>query len=320
MGKRKQALMKGEARDPTLGDRVEYLWVRALATVLLCTDVRGAARIGSFLAGIFGRIDRRHRHTAMDNLRRAYAGSLSEEEVRRTARRVYERIGVTAAEVLHAPRRLRRTSMGKFLRVEGAEELRRVTGGGPIIFHAAHLGNWEFLIPGARFAGIDIVSVARPMDNPLMDRWVASVRASIGYRPLPKYGALRELVKVVRAGRSVGIVSDQNGGRHGRLATFFGRPASTQAAGISLARRLGVHWVFGYIERVRVGEHRIRLNPPRLVPDDDAAEQAEIEELNRQVEEAIRRRPEDWMWLHRRWRIKADWGFPVEPTEGGRKR
>ena len=59
--------------------------------------------------------------------------------------------------------------------------------------------------------------------------------------------------------------------------------------------------------------------PPAPRPLPDAAEQEAVEEMNRRLEVFVRERPADWMWLHRRWRIKADWGFPVEPTEGARK-
>ncbi len=320
MGKRNDSITAGEERKPTLGHRLEYLAVRAFAFVMLSTDVGGAARIGSFLGGLVGRVDRRHRFTAMENLRRAYGGSMSEREIARTAIRVYQRIGVTAAEFLHGPRRLRGRAVRKWFAVQGVDEILRATGGGPVVFHGAHLGNWEHLIAAARTVGMEIVPVARPLDNPLLDRWVASIRAATGTLPTPKYGALRSLIRVIRDGRCVGIVADQNGGRGGTLASFFGRPCSTQSAGITLARRMRIPWAFGCLERGRVGVHRLRVGPPRLVPDDDAGEQAEVEELNRQVEAAVRRRPEDWMWLHRRWRIKADWGFPVEPTEGGRKR
>lgn len=320
MGKRNRDREAGRSGGPSPLQRAEYLLVRAASFVLLSTDLDGAARIASFLGGLVGRVDRRHRFTAMENIRRAYGGSLPEERIARMARRVYERVGVTAAEFLHGPRRLRGRAAAKWFTAEGVEEVRAGTGGGPVVFHAAHLGNWEHLIVAARTAGIEVVPVARPLDNPLLDRWVRSIRAATGTRPMEKYGALRGMVREIRAGRCVGIIADQNGGRHGRLATFFGRPCSTQAAGIALARRLRIPWVYGTLERTRPGVHRLRLGPARRVADDDAAEQAEVEELNRQVEAAVRRRPEDWMWLHRRWRIKADWGFPVEPTEGGRGR
>lgn len=302
---------------PTLRHRAEYLFARAAGFVLLCTDLRGASRIGGFFGRLLAAWDRRHRLIAEDNIRRAYGGSLPEAEVRRIADRVYEGLGITAAEVLHGPRRFRGRAERKWFQFEGADDLRRAVGDRPVILLGAHYGNWEYLVPAARLAGWPMAPVARPLDNPLLDRWVAEIRGSLGNVPLEKSGALRGLIRAVKDGRNVGMLVDQNAGRHGRIAPFFGRPCSTQAAGISLARRLGIPFSIGTLHRRAPGFHRFVLGPPVYVRDDDAGEQEAVEEMNRQLEARVRRRPEDWMWLHRRWRIKPDWGFPVEATETG---
>jgi KDO2-lipid IV(A) lauroyltransferase len=317
MGKRAMAREGGGERAPTLRHRAEYALVRLLMLVLLSTDVRGAARIGAFLGRALGALDRRHRLVAEDNLRRAYGGSLPEAEAARIARRVFERLGVTAAEIVHGPRRMRGRARGKWFRLEGMEELRRGAGDRPVVFLSAHFGNWEHLIPAAAEAGWIVVPVARPLDNPLLDRLIASTREAVGTFAVRKAGALRDLLRTMKAGTSIGMLVDQNAGRHGRLATFFGRPCSTQSAGVSLARRLGVPFSVGTLHRVSPGIHRLVMRPPVYVRDDDAAEREAVEEMNRQIEQAIRSRPEDWMWLHRRWRIKADWGFPIAATEDG---
>ncbi|HEU4395284.1 MAG TPA: lysophospholipid acyltransferase family protein, partial [Planctomycetota bacterium] len=137
----------------------------------------------------------------------------------------------------------------------------------------------------------------------------------VGNEPVAKGGAMRNFLRALRSGRSVGMLVDQNGGRHGRLSTFFGRPCSTLSAGVTLARRMKVPFVVVALERQAPGIHRLVAAPPVYVEDDDDAEQRAVDEMNRQLEACVRRRPSDWMWLHRRWRIKADWGFPVEPTE-----
>jgi KDO2-lipid IV(A) lauroyltransferase len=305
-----------EARAPTLGDRIEYAFVRLLTFPLLCTDLRGAARIGRALGRLLGAVDRRHRRVAEDNLRRAFGPSLPESEVRRISGRVYENLGVTAAEVIHGPRRIRGRAARRWFRAEGEGPARAAAQRGPILFLSAHFGNWEHIIPAVRAHGLEILTVARPLDNPCLDRWVTGIRHAVGHFSLEKAGALRGLVRALREGRHVGMLADQNGGRHGALSTFFGRPVSTQAAGISLARRLKVPYCVGVLERRAPGFHLLRVDPPVYVRDDDDGEREAVDDLNRRLERFIRARPEEWMWLHRRWRIKADWGFPVEPTEG----
>jgi KDO2-lipid IV(A) lauroyltransferase len=305
----------GEAPPLRFRHRLEYVLVRGLAFVVLCLDVRGAARLGRALGRLLGTIDLRHRRVAVENIRAAYGGSVGAEEAERLAMKVYETLGTTMAETVHGPRLLRGRAARRRLPAEGAEGLRAAAAGGPVVLLSGHLGNWEFLVPAARLAGFDLVPVARPLDNPLLDGWVERVRAGMGNRPLPKRGALRTLVRAVRDGRSIGLLVDQNAGRRGSLSTFFGRPCSTQSAGIALARRMRIPWAIVSLERRRPGTHRFVVGAPHFVEDDDGAEKEAIHEMNRLLEERVRRRPQDWLWLHRRWRIKAGWGFPVEPTE-----
>ena len=295
--------------------RLEYLLARAAAFALLCTDVRGAARIGRVLARLLGRVDARHRRVAEENFRSAYGASLPEAEVQRLAMAVYDGLGTTAAEVIHGPRRIRGRAARRWFVPEGFEALRATVGEGPVVFLGAHLGNWEHLATALRLNGWNPMPVARPLDNPLLDRWIERTRRAVGNEPVAKGGAMRNLLRSLRSGRSVGMLVDQNGGRHGRLSTFFGRPCSTQAAGVTLARRMKVPFVVVALERQAPGIHRLVAAPPVYVEDDDDAEQRAVDEMNRLLEACVRRRPSDWMWLHRRWRIKADWGFPVEPTE-----
>ncbi len=295
-----------ERRPVSLGHRVEYLLVRALAFVLLSTDLRGAVRIAEALAGLLGALDRRHRRTAEDNLRRALGPDMAEGAAGPMARAVYRSLGRTAAEFVHGPRRLRGGAVRRFLSVSGHEPY---AGGGPVIFLSAHHGNWEHAPAAARTAGFDVVSVSRPLDNPLLDRWVEGIRAATGAPTVSKRGALRGLLRVVRGGRSVGMLMDQNAGRHGRPIPFFGRIASTIPTGVALARRLGVPVAVATMERRAPGFHVLRFWPPLHVGDGEDAEDRALAEVNRRLERDIRRRPADWLWLHRRWRLKEEWGL-----------
>jgi len=295
-----------------IGRRLEYAGVRLLAFVLGCTDVHGATRIGAALGRVLWFVDRRHRAVAEDNLRKAYAGALPDREIRRIAREVYENIGRTGAEFVHGPRRLRGRAGARCFEVTGAEPLREAAGEGPAVFLSAHFGNWEHSVAAARGAGFDTVSVARPLDNPLLDRWIGRMRRATGTETVEKRGALRGLLRVARQGRSVAMLMDQNAGRHGMLVPFFGRPCSTIPAGVALARRLGAPVSVGTMERRAPGIHRLRLGPPMYVRDGEGGEKEALVEVNRQLEGRIRERPADWLWLHRRWRVKDDWGL-----EGG---
>ncbi|HEU4395402.1 MAG TPA: hypothetical protein VFS92_07535, partial [Planctomycetota bacterium] len=159
-----------------LRHRLEYLLARAAAFALLCTDVRGAARIGRALARLLGRVDARHRRVAEENFRNAYGPSLPEAEVKRLAMAVYDGLGTTAAEVIHGPRRIRGRAARRWFVPQGLEALRATVGDGPVVFLGAHLGNWEHMVTALRVHGWGLVPVARPLDNPLLDRWIERLR------------------------------------------------------------------------------------------------------------------------------------------------
>lgn len=303
-------------RTVTLGHRLEYVLVRLIAFVLRSTDVQGATRIGAALGRLLGLIDRRHRRVCNGNLQLAYGDAMSAEERERVTWEVYENIGMTAAEFVHGPRRLRGRARARWMSVDGADAVNEARDGGPAIFLSAHFGNWEQGPAAASLEGILVTSVARPLDNPLLDRWVIDLRTSTGNEVVMKQGALRELMRVARRGRSIAILVDQNAGRHGKAVPFFGQPVSTFPTGIALAKRLGAPVTVGHIERLSPGKHRLHLGAPFRVSEDEGGEDEAMAEVNRQLEAFIRKRPGHWLWLHRRFRIKEDWDLGFVQNEG----
>src|SRR5262245_52122667 len=133
MGTRNRARDSGDSPPVTFAHRLEYVLVQAGVFALLCTDVRGAARLGSFLRRPVGLVGRPHRRVAEDSLRRAWGAAMAPAAAERTALRVYEGLGVTAAEFIHGPRRIRGRASRKWFRVEAPEEVFAAARGGPFI-------------------------------------------------------------------------------------------------------------------------------------------------------------------------------------------
>jgi len=303
-------------RRPTLRHRLEYLGARAGAFALLCTDVRGAVRIGRAFGRIVAWWDRRHREIAEDNLRKAYGPALPEAEVRRIARAAFESLGVTGAEFLHGPRRLRGRARRRWFVVEGGAEALRADSGGRLVFLTAHLGNWEYGIAATRTVGFDLVALARPLGNPLVQDWITRVREETGTRTIPKYGGLWGLIRAAREGNSIAMLVDQSAGKYGRVVPFFGRPCSAVQTWVVLARRLRMPVCVGTMERRAPGRHRLVLEPPFLVGAGGIPEEEAMLRVSALLERRVRARPEEWLWMHRRWKIRADWGLAAEATTG----
>jgi KDO2-lipid IV(A) lauroyltransferase len=292
-------------RRSAVRNAVEYGAVRLLEALLRCLPLRVARACGAVLGRAFRHVDRRHRPVAEANAARALG--LDEAGARDLVRRVYGHLGVTAAEVVLLPHLLRRRPLRDFCQLEGAEHLHRALerGNGAMVI-TAHIGNWEFNgLALADLAG-SALSVARALDNPLLDRYIRRVRESLGQRIVDREGALRPVVKQLHQNGVVGMLIDQNLREGGVFVDFLGRKASTVPAPAQLALKYDVPVLpaYGY----RPGRECFfvcRIDPPfELIRTGDleADVVANTAQFTRRIEQYVRAHPEQWLWLHRRWR------------------
>jgi KDO2-lipid IV(A) lauroyltransferase len=191
--------------------------------------------------------------------------------------------------------------------IEGLSHLRGRDGHGVLVL-TAHFGNWELLGLAHALTGGPLTVVVRPLDSAQLNRVAERLRTRTGTELIAKRRALQPVLDALRRGRMVGILLDQNATRlDGVFVPFFDRLASTSRSLAVLALRTGTPIVPAFIHRERNGHHRIIVEPPIKVPAGVSPDGAVVEltaECSRRIEEAIRRRPEQWFWLHRRWRTR----------------
>ena len=181
------------------------------------------------------------------------------------------------------------------------------TLGKGILLLTAHYGNWELLAASHTLTIFPLSVVVRPMDDPLMDRVVERFRLRSAVELIAKRQALPEIRDALRRGRMVGILLDQNAARREAVfVPFFGRAASTSKSLALLALRTGAPVVPIFIRREATGGHRVTIAPPLPAPapsDGDA-----LLELTRRctetIEAAVHATPEQWLWVHDRWRTR----------------
>jgi KDO2-lipid IV(A) lauroyltransferase len=266
--------------------------------------------VGEALGRLAFFLDRRHRRVACQNLRLAFGSSNSSEEIKAMARSHFCSLGRTFVDICRLVR-LSPQALRDVIEIEGLEVLDgpRARGQG-VLYVTGHFGPWEYL-PAAstHFAGEPLTIVARPLDNPYLDRFVNGVRHRWGSRVVEKREAMRVLMDVLRRGGKVGVLIDQHvSRREGVLVNFFGHPARTITAPAFLALRSGAAVIPVVVLRERKGRFRILLgkevSPPRTgrVKDDVVVFTAAMTSA---LEELIRRRPEQWLWVHRRWKDLA---------------
>lgn len=288
---------------------------RAGLRLLEAIPLRARAALFESVMGCLWAIDARHRRVGRVNLRIAFP-EMDDREISRILRACYLRMGTSAAEFIELPR-IDRAYIERHIRIEGLEHLRateRERGLGPLIL-TGHFGNWE-LSSHAYGAVVGPVSfIVRPLKNPFLDRIVTERRECVGNRVITKYDSAKEVMRAVRNKMAVGILIDQNVDTHkGVLVDLFTKKAYTTdgIARLALALQTNIHSGFLFRDPDRKFHHVLRFGPP--LPMDPAAPREEevlrlTRRCNEELEQAIRRDPSQWFWLHRRWKTRP----PGEP-------
>jgi KDO2-lipid IV(A) lauroyltransferase len=188
-----------------------------------------------------------------------------------------------------------------------------------IIYVTGHFGPWEYLPAcSTHFAGEPLTVVARALDNPYLDRALSALRRRWGSRIVEKHRAMRTVAEVLRQGGKIGVLIDQHVSQSdGVMVNFFGHPACTTSAPAFLALRSGAAVIPVVILRQGRGRFRILLGKEVSAPRTGTVKKdvvALTAAMTSGLEDLIRRRPEQWFWVHRRWksleegRLNADFG------------
>jgi KDO2-lipid IV(A) lauroyltransferase len=273
-----------------------------------------ATRVGRWLLERLGPRSHKHRHV-LRNLRVAFPEQTA-EQIAGLARQVWGNLGSVLAEYPHLGR-ICRAEAAERLELEVEGEVSALRGGRPVVFVGAHTGNWE-LVPGVltTWLGTPPAVVYGPQQNPLADRMVQHFRTALGYTLVAKDASMRQLVRELREGRSLGLVVDQRVDGS-PLVPFFGVPAATAVSPARLALRFGCDLVPTRVERLPRTRFRVTVGPPVPSPDQGSDEDralAMTRALNERFEAWIRERPGQWMCTKRRWSKREVRKARAEPT------
>ena len=236
--------------------------------------------------------------TAWQNLAMAFPGKDAAERGK-IVLGMWDNLGRVAAEYAHLHRIWERVDF------HGVERLSAIRDSGkPAIFFAAHLANWEVGTVAAKKRGVDISLVYRKPNNPGVDSLLRHARDSGASSHIKKGAAgAREMLGVLKRNGVLGVMMDQKL-NEGLPIPFFGRDAMTAPALAHFALRYGCPVYPTRIERVNGCHFKITLYPALETPrtgDQEQDTRAMLVEINRQLESWIRERPEQWLWIHRRW-------------------
>jgi KDO2-lipid IV(A) lauroyltransferase len=284
--------------------RLEYLAVVAIRGVLGVLPHRMVRSCGALLGRLFYTVDRGHRRVALTNLEQCFP-SRTDLERRQIARSMFAHFGRLLCEMLKFST-LSHAEMLERVEFEGEDRARLAYAQGKgVLFFTGHFGFWELhaIVHGLRLQPIGVL--ARALDNSALNTLLEDVRSRTGNSVIYRQGAVRRVLKTLAAGQGVAMLIDQH--MHSSDAIwvdFFQRPAATTSTLAALALRTGCPVVPVFALPVEGGRYRMIYEHAVDAPTGEGPDA--IREFTQRctdvLEMYVRRHPELWLWMHRRWR------------------
>jgi KDO2-lipid IV(A) lauroyltransferase len=259
-------------------------------------------------------VARRHRRKALEHIAIAFP-DWPHARRRQVIHDMFRHLGMSLFEIVWLPK-LDARSLARTTAFEGFEAAAEIVRGGrPVILFTAHCGNWEWLAAAIAHAGAPLTALQRERDEGGLSDFILDIRAAAGIKTIDRGspGAGRDLIHALRRGTFLGFLIDQSIRVESVNVPFFGRPAPTAIGPARMAIRAGAHAVHMFIERRADGTHLVRCSEPvELRRNDDPVALTAL--MTRAIEEQIRRVPEQWVWMHERWRERPKWLIGAEPA------
>jgi len=285
-----------------------YYPARLLMAVLRLLPFPWVSGLGRVFGSLVFAFAGRERNKTLSNIRTAFPKGFGQAQVEGLARAVWVRLGQNLFEVVHSrgggPQRM----VAQVVRARGVEHLRKALarGKGALVV-SGHLGSWELL--GGYLASLHPTSaVAQHLYDERFDRIVTDFREKdLGFSIIKRGLALRGILAALKEGRIVFALVDQDSGRDGLFVPFLGKEAWTQSGVARIAQRTGAPIVPAFMVRGTDGRFEAHLEPPFTVPSGKDPEAAVLEGVRRYteaVESYVKAYPDQWMWMHERWKTR----------------
>jgi KDO2-lipid IV(A) lauroyltransferase len=273
-------------------------------------------KLAEFLGQVWFQVDRRHRQVAFSNLKIAWGDELNENERRTIACRNFIHLARVVLELPYL-RKLTSADLDGFVTFHGIEHFKgALHKGRGVLLLASHFGNWELMALAFSLRYFPINIVVRPLDNPFLDKLITKIRTRGGNNLIPKKGSVRKMLRLLAAGDAVALLLDQNPTwDEGVFVPFFNEIACTNKVLSIIALRTGAPVIPAFNVRQPDGSYRVFCEPEvALTGSGDTTRdvQENTAKFNKIIETYVRRYPEQWFWVHRRWKTRPYQPWPRE--------
>jgi len=286
-----------------------YIGLKTLVAVIRFTPLHMGVLVLKSLTYVFYLFDRKQRKIAYKNLRTAYGHELSEVQIRKIIRRNYLHFALVWIDFVKLPQIVNTSNWQKYFEIEGLEFARKAQEEGKgVIFVTGHVGNWEVLGYAFEFFFHPLHSIAKHLKNPFADKFLTRLRENGRQKIIFTENASREIIRVLRNNKLLGILVDQNARENNIFVDFFGQKAATTRSVATIALKTGSPVIMGFLRRTdRKYRFKVTLSEPIQIERSGNLEKDILSLTQRYtalIESRIREYPQEWLWMHRRWKTK----------------
>jgi Kdo2-lipid IVA lauroyltransferase/acyltransferase len=282
-----------------------YYFVVMIAALLRSLPRRTAIALMRGFGGLGFHLARKEREKTIRHLTLAYGHEKSPDEIARLAKAVFRHFGLMAADAIRMPL-IVAGGINNLVENSGMERLQAALarGRGAIVL-TGHFGNWELFGAWVAQNGFPVKVVGRSAYDPRLDKIVVDLRNTAGYTNIARGKATREIIRTLRDNEVLGMLVDQDTKVEGVFVDFFGRPAHTAIGPVTLAQKMGCALLPAFIHLQDDGTYKIEFDEEIELTSTGDAERDLIvntQKISDSYERAIRRHPEQWVWMHERWK------------------
>jgi len=293
----------------------EYLAFKIVVCVVQALSPRMCVRLAESLARFvhYGLPRKLTRYgVARDNIRSAFGDRYGDAKIDRMVFRMWVSLFRMVTEIILLPRKLRLDNVVDAVAFRNKPDVvRALCSGRPVIVLSGHFGNWEMAVSIFGLFGFRMGLVARELDNPYLNRWFLRFRKFTGHRPISKRGGGAEMLTLIERRGNIALLGDQDAGSSGVFVDFFGKPASTFKSIALLAMEYQALICVGYARRLENetlpgGWPRFELGCEDVIDPAEFNSADALREITQRytsaLERVVRRAPEQYFWVHRRWK------------------
>lgn len=291
----------------------EYVLVYSFYAFLNILPQDLSLKIGRFLGLLFYKIDKKHRKHTLNNLKIAFP-TKTENELNDIAIKFYKNLGMVFVEIFRL-NKYKESNIDDFVEYD-FDQINNIYGGQGILLLTAHFGNWELLAKTFGLKGYKGNVLARPLDNPYIEKILYDLRTASGNKVIyNRENAVKNIIKALNEKEIVGFLPDENASKRiGVFVDFFGVKACTMPGMANIAAKTKLPVVPAFIVRIKgkdgnYSKHRLIIEPPldiKYTGDRKTDTMNILKLFNEKIEDIIKQYPEQWFWIHNRWKTRPD--------------